>query len=351
VILSAIVPVHDGGDDLRRCLAGLAAGTRAPDEIIVVDDGSSDGSAALAAEAGARVLRVAGGPRGPAHARNRGAEAARGEVLVFVDADVVVHADAVARMEAVLTAEPDVAALFGSYDDEPPARRLAGRYKNLLHHYVHHHGRREAGTFWAGCGAVRRAAFVAAGGFDESYARPSIEDIELGVRLRRAGRRIWLCPEVQGTHLKDWTLTNLVRTDVWARAVPWTRLILSQGELPADLNLDLRSRMSAASAWLLALGGLAALGLALAGSRGSALAGACAALAAAGIAALNAGLYRFFLRRGGLGFAAGASALHVLYLLYSSAVFTLMLAGHRLPRRRRPAIPAEAEAHRPDRAA
>ena len=181
--LSVIVPVHNGGEDLQRCLQGLAVSTRPPDEIIVVDDGSTDDSAAHAAALAARVVATTAGPRGPAYARNRGAEAATGDVLVFVDADVVVHADTLARIEAVLLGEPEVAALFGSYDDDPPARSAASLYKNLLHHHVHQHGEREAGTFWAGCGAVRRAVFLAAGGFDESYSRPSIEDIELGVRL------------------------------------------------------------------------------------------------------------------------------------------------------------------------
>ena len=73
--LSVVVPVHNGGESLRRCLQGLAASARPPDEVVVVDDGSTDGSAALAAALGARVLTTSAGPRGPAHARNRGAEA------------------------------------------------------------------------------------------------------------------------------------------------------------------------------------------------------------------------------------------------------------------------------------
>ena len=88
--LSVIVPVHNGGEGLRRCLQGLAASSRPPDEVITVDDGSTDTSAADAAALGARVLTTPAGPCGPAHARNRGAEVAAGDVLVFIDADVVV---------------------------------------------------------------------------------------------------------------------------------------------------------------------------------------------------------------------------------------------------------------------
>ena len=135
--LSVIVPVYNGGDGLGRCLLGLAASLRPADEVILVDDCSTDGSPDIAAAHGARVLSTENGPRGPAHARNRGAKVATGDVLVFVDADVVVHADTLGRMEAILAGEPDVQALFGSYDDHPPGPGLASRYKNLQHHYVH----------------------------------------------------------------------------------------------------------------------------------------------------------------------------------------------------------------------
>jgi GT2 family glycosyltransferase len=329
--VSVIVPVHNGGVNLQRCLQGVAASTRPPDEAIVVDDGSTDGSAAHAAALGARVVTTAAGPRGPAYARNRGAEVATGDVLVFVDADVVVRRDALARLAAVLADEPDVAAIFGSYDDEPPARSAVSLYKNLLHHYVHQHGKREAGTFWAGCGAVRRTVFLTAGGFDESYTQPSIEDIELGVRLRQAGHRIRLCPEMQATHLKRWTLASLWRTDIFARAIPWTRLILRQGRLSSDLNLNWRSRLGALAAWALLGCTLLMLGLGLVGpARLAVWPGLGALLSAASTAALNADLCAFFFRRGGARFALLAAALHVAYLLYSSLVFACLLVSHRL---------------------
>ena len=327
--LSVVVPVHNGGEGLRLCLQALAASARPPDEVIVVDDGSTDGSAALASALAAHVLTTSAGPRGPAHARNRGAEVATGEVLVFIDADVAVHADTLARMEALLAGEPDVAAVFGCYDDHPPARNPASLYKNLLHHYVHQHGAREAGTFWSGCGAVRRAVFWATRGFDETWT--SMEDVELGARLRQAGHRIRLCPEIQATHLKRWTLASLWRTDIFGRAVPWTRLILRQGRLSTDLNLDWRSRLSALAAWALLACALLVLAFGLLGlGRLAIWPGLGVLLASAGVAVLNADLYRFFFRRGGARFALIAAALHVAYLFYSSLVFVCLLVSHRL---------------------
>lgn len=311
--LSVIIPVFNGRGHLAQSLGAVWRSTRPPDEVIVADDASTDGSGTLACEMGARVVRVGETPQGPAAARNRAAALARGEILIFVDADVVLHADALARMEACLEEHSDISAVFGSYDDAPAMPGLVSRYKNLFHHYTHQHGRREAFTFWAGCGAIRREAFFAAGGFPEEYRQPSIEDIVLGGRLRRLGYRIWLCPEIQGTHLKRWTFRTLVMTDIFCRAIPWARWMLQERRLASDLNLDWRNRLGAALAVSALLDLLIALFWPWAGI------GALATLAS--LVWLNADLYRFFAQHGGWRFAVGAAGLHILYLLYSSTAF------------------------------
>lgn len=322
--LSVIIPVHTGGQDFQECLSALVASSRPPDELLVVDDASTDASAEVARRAGASIVAGNATALGPAACRNMGAQAASGDVLVFVDADVRVDREALATIERHLSAWPHVTALFGSYDDEPSHRNLVSRYKNLLHHWVHQHSSREASTFWTGLGAVRREAFMEVGGFDERYADPSIEDIELGVRLTLGGHRVRLCPDVQGAHLKRWNLVSMLRADIFRRAVPWSRLIFSTARLPSDLNLTVRSRVSAAAAWgafsalLLApwLSGLLPFGV----------------VSAAVVVGLNVPLYRFFHMRGGLAFALGASLLHFMYLLYSSMVFGMVGTGHHLRR-------------------
>ena len=312
--ISVVTPVHNGGENLRLSLQALTRSTRAPDEIIVVDDGSSDGSGDLAQEFGARVLRLPGPPRGAALPRNRGAGIAIGDLLVFVDADVAVHPQTLALIDRIMSEHREIAAVFGSYDDSPRDPGLVSRYKNLLHHYVHQHGQREASTFWTGCGAIRSRVFRNAGGFDPSYR--AIEDIELGTRLRRAGYRIWLCPEVQVTHLKRWTFRGLLRSDIFDRAIPWSRLLLKSAHVPPVLNLDLRSRGSALGAW--------AAVLFLLVTWWWPWASVAALLCLAAVAALNADLYRFFWRHGGAFFAIVSVGLHVLYLLYSSLAFVLV---------------------------
>lgn len=302
-----MIPVHNGAALLARCLDALARSAFKAFECIVVDDASSDAAAAIAVASGATVvaLECRGGP---GRARNRGAKIARGEVLVFLDADVCVHPDTLARIDRHMREHPGAAAVIGSYDDEPPAAGIVSQYKNLLHHYVHQHSQPEAWTFWAGCGAIRRPAFAAVGGFDESYTRPCVEDIELGARLRHANQQIDLDPDIQVTHLKRWTLTSLVVTDLRDRALPWLMLMWRDRTLPYDLNLRLGHRVSVVLVWLMTL----AAGAAFIDGRA-----AIAVLAAAALlVALNVDLYRFFARKRGFAFALASIPLHWLYYWY-----------------------------------
>jgi len=311
--ISVIIPVHNGGKCFQQCLQALGRSSRAPDEIIVIDDASTDETALIAQQHGAQVISLAGAPHGPAQARNAGVAAAIGDLLVFIDADVAVHADTIERIASYFEAQPKLAALFGSYDDTPAARNLISLYKNLQHHYVHQHAHREASTFWAGCGAIRREAFLNAGGFNAAYRTPSIEDIELGLRLRQAGERIWLCKDVQAKHLKRWTLKSWMHADIFARAVPWTKLILASGGLPSDLNLDASSRVSALAT--LSLVPLVVLGFWAPAAWLVVLATLLLILV------LNAGLYALFLRQGGPLFTMAAVGCHLIYFLYSTVVF------------------------------
>jgi GT2 family glycosyltransferase len=199
---------------------------------------------------GARVIRL-DRQQGPGAARNRGAKEASGDILFFVDADVVLHDDALALAVGTFESEPNVCAVFGSYDDEPAHRSFLSQYRNLFHHWVHQASDTEASTFWAGCGAIRRMVFMESGGFDCDYRYPSIEDIELGGRLRRAGHRIRLNKSMFGRHLKQWRFWNMVFTDIFVRGAPWMRLLLRDRQVPSQLNLSYRSRMATMIAVLL----------------------------------------------------------------------------------------------------
>jgi glycosyltransferase involved in cell wall biosynthesis len=247
--ISVVIPAYNASSYLRRCLEHLTKST-VEHECIVVDDGSTDDTRDVAAGFGATVLSSQG-RMGPAFARNLGARASKGDVIFFIDADVCVHADTLARVRANFDDDPDLAAVIGSYDDSPHCQDFLSQYKNLMHCYVHQHGRREACTFWSGCGAIRKKIFLEHSGFDESYRRPAIEDIELGYRLTRAKNKMVLDPLLRVKHLKAWSFISLVKTDIFDRGIPWTELILRDKNLPNDLNLQLSQRVSVALVYIL----------------------------------------------------------------------------------------------------
>lgn len=303
--LSVVIPAYEAADTLVECLAGLTRSERRPDEVLVVDDGSggeqSGRIAALVAKCGGRLIRQANA--GPAAARNHGAREAAGDLIVFLDADVRVHPATLGQLEAAL-ADPQVDAAFGSYDDRPDGGSVVSDFRNLLHHYVHQHSPREASTFWAGCGVVRRTVFATAG-FDESYRRASIEDVALGMKLKALGHRIELRPEIQATHLKRWTTGSFLRTDLLARAIPWTRMLLGTGGgLPPGLNFGWVHQASTLLAGLLPLMLLLAIRLP---GHGLAGAGICLLL----LAWLNRGFLGFLGRLRGVSFALQAFPLHL----------------------------------------
>jgi GT2 family glycosyltransferase len=320
--VSIIVPVYNNPQELRECLSALLASAGPGSEIIVVDDASTDDTPAVAAQMGVQVLRLAENS-GPAAARNYGASQAQGEILFFVDADVIVAPDAVRRVVALFAERPDLAAVFGSYDARPRAKGVVSQYRNLLHHFVHQHGNPEASTFWAGCGAIRRAVFREVGGFDaERFPRSSIEDIELGYRLRRAGHRILLDKALQGTHLKRWTLRSVIRTDIHHRAIPWSRLILESKQVPDDLNLKGGHRLSTA------LVGLACVALPLTMFRVELV--LLWAVALGSVIILNRDLFAFLSQRHGLFFATLCIPLHLLHYLYSGLSYLHVWLGFQL---------------------
>jgi glycosyltransferase involved in cell wall biosynthesis len=313
--ISVIVPAHQAAGTLDACLSGIFGAGFPAEAVLVVDDGSRDATVATARARGVGVLSNPA-PLRPARARNRGAGAVAAEVLLFVDADVVLRPGARARLEAHFR-DPEVTAVIGSYDDRPDGGSTVSDYRNLLHHWVHQRAPGPSDTFWTGIGAVRRDAFLAAGGLRSEWE--NIEDVEFGLRLTGRGGRILLDPEIQGTHLKVWTPASMARTDLFGRAVPWTRLLRARRARAGRLNTGRAHRVAALGV------ASAAAGLVLAPVWAPA-----AWLAAAGIAAfLGASLpfLRALRRIRGAGFALRAVPWHALHYAAALAGYALVRLG------------------------
>lgn len=243
--LSVIVPAHDAGSTIKAALDGILGNDLPRDryEIIVVDDASGDDTAKTAARLADRIVRLPGAEAfGPAYARNRGAEFARGEYIAFVDADVCVHADALGRFVSAFEADASLAAVLGSYDALAADPRFLSQYRNLLYHFYHQRSGGDAPAFWAGCGAVRAAVFAKTGMYDEwRFPRPQIEDIDLGHRIMDLGFRIKRCPEIQACHLRGWTMRELMTTDFRDHAIPWRRVLSQRAPITRSTSIGLRT--------------------------------------------------------------------------------------------------------------
>ncbi len=322
--LGVVVPATDAAPFLDRCLASIADAGDGPDELIVV------GHAGISA----------------VDARNEGASQASSDVLVFIDSDVLVHADAFTRIRTAFAIDPRLDGVIGSYDDSPEAPGAVSGFRNLLHHHICASAAGPVATFWTGLGAVRRDVFETAGGFDDALRWPRrahdrrdfMADVAFGEKLADAERRIVLDPQIQGTHLKHWTLPQMVYTDFLLRGVPWVRLLRRRGRVPGHLNLGWRHRISA----LVSLLGAEALV-----RRRGARAGTMAIV----LIALNHRFYALLLRRRGPVEAAAGVLVHMLHHLTSLASVVAGLAIHELERPQTASAATAATAAEPVRSA
>ncbi len=336
--LTVVVPMFNAPEKLERCLAALFAST-AEHELIVVDDCSTDQGAV---ELARRLLEGRGTylclerNSGPGVARNRGVEAASGELIAFIDSDCLVTPTTLEQMRDAFVRDPGIGALFGSYDDSPDSPGTVTEYRNLLHHWTHQTGPREATTFWSGCGAIRRELFLRLGGFDAArYDKPAIEDIELGMRIKEAGERVLLCPDIQVKHLKHWSLWEMVKVDVTCRAIPWTRLLIERPGTGGDLNLESNQKLCVAAVFL-ALGSLLG-GLLLPWLRVQGLWWWAPLACLVPVLWINRSFYLLCLRHKGPAFALASVLLHLLYYFYGGLSFLYAHVTHRLGIGRTPA--------------
>lgn len=298
--VSLIIPNYNYARPLEECLRAALAQTHPDTEVIVVDDCSTDDSPRVAESFGVRVIRTPENVGAPG-ARNHGAAHADGDVLMFVDSDVALAPDAVARAVALLESDAGIGAVCGTYDPDPLfVDSLAEQYRALQQHYWLVEDEGEITTSYTAILAVRRAVFTALAGFHPTMRHT--DNAEFGARLSRR-HRILLTSAVRGRHDFDDSLRVVLRK-VFTRARLTIPIYLHRSDLTGGLTSGPRAYAS-----LLTLAALAMVPLPV-------LFGAAFAVlpaAALGVAlACDRALYRFVLRRRGSAFLAYFVAVHTL---------------------------------------
>jgi len=265
---SVVVPAQNAAREIGDCVRALNDQTipRERYEIVVVDDGSTDGTVVAAQEAGAdRVLVISHG--GPSAARNAGVEASRGVIVLFTDADCEPSPEWLERMVAPF-ADPRVMGTKGTYRTRQRSlmAQLVQLEYEIRYERMAHLPRIDFVDTYAA--AYRRNLLLESGGFDLAYPLPSAEDVDLSFRLARAGHWLVFVPEAWVYHrhpVSLWAyLVRKGRYGFWRARLYLRYPEKTGGDVHTDPALKAQFVL-VALAGLLVLGGLAWWPLALAG--------------------------------------------------------------------------------------
>lgn len=309
-MVSFILPVRNGADTVGLVVRAVAEFKNEPSELIVVDDASTDDTAAIVEPYATQVVRL-DTRHGPAAARNIAIKKAKGDILFFLDSDIQPTVEDIDRVVAVTLARTDRIGVSVPSSPDPINKGFYPALCALQEHFYHSEFL-DAGDWnkypyvHTRFGTLRKDAFDRAGGFDESFTYPSIEDLDLSLRLTDE-RKFVLLTEIDIPH--RWTSGPV---SMWRRyfrnSYLWTsRIGQRTGQFDDALATGRRAAAMACGFACLALLAPAAVLPGL--FRLTAVAAAGSLLVAHAI--LNIPLYRFFAKRKGVLFAVGA-ALNVL---------------------------------------
>jgi len=212
--VSVVIPVYNGEQILGKCLEAVYQSKYPPCEVIVVDDCSTDNSLAVARRFSCRAVKLEE-KHGTAKAKNRGVKEARGDIIFFTDADILLEKDTLSLMIEDFK-DPQISAVVGLLSKEVRYDNFCSEYKNLWMHYTYARQSPFIGVFYTSAAAIRKTIFQENTGFNENYRGASVtEDAEFGQRLLTAGHKIYLDKRLTVKHLKHYSFVGLIKTDFW----------------------------------------------------------------------------------------------------------------------------------------
>jgi glycosyltransferase involved in cell wall biosynthesis len=318
-LISVVIPNHNGAATLGRCLEAALASEYPRFEVVVVDDASEDASVEIARRFPVKLVSL---PRhgGVSRARNAGAEASAGELLLFVDADCLLRPDALAVAAASHGGRRD-RVLGGTYTPAPYDEDFFSRFQSV---FVHHYETRRARPDYVAAHAmvIDAELFRRSGGFVEGSfigVAASVEDVELSHRLRASGCELAMEPRLLVQHVFRFSLRRSLANAV-KKSRTWTRYALGARGVLADsgtASLELKANVIAQLLQALLLGGALAAGSAWPLAIGAPL------------LALNLGAHRGLIRAWARAGGAPFSVLATLYYLtlFAAAVGLGAAAG------------------------
>ena len=247
--LSIVTPIYNSSKTLKPYLEGIFSSQFQDFELIIVD-GLSDDSPKQFFKDYRIIYEQLDHRCGSADKRNRGIEIAKAQWVLFLDSDIVIPPTVLGDIVEVLKGHPSIAGLIGSYDDAPGGQNITSQFKFLFHHYTHQQEAQYVDSFWTGCGVIKKDVFIALGGFNAAFLdSDSVQDIELGYRLKKNKYRIYNAKHLQVKHLKVLNLWEWVYTDICIRGVPWIQVMLTYRDMSLKLNTNINGVASTLCVW------------------------------------------------------------------------------------------------------
>ena len=205
--ISIIIPTYNAEKTLEKCLKAIYNSSYQKFEVLVVDDASRDNSLEIARSFPCKTLQLEHN-RGAAVARNRGARNAKGDVLLFIDSDIVIKRNTLNLFVDSLKKYP---AVFGIYTQKSGIDKLLSLYQNFYAYKSIKETRDVTSMFYSYCAAIKSELFVKVGGFDESWVRATFEDVELGMRVVARGHQIYLNKNIEVVHYNNYTIKSFIK--------------------------------------------------------------------------------------------------------------------------------------------
>jgi len=209
--ISVIVITYNQKHTIALCLESVLKLDYDNYEVIVVDDCSQDSTVEIIERFPCQLIKL-DKHRGAAFARNRGAQKSSGEMLLFLDSDVIVSSNAALEIFRALQEHPTAQAVQGRYSQESIPKNIFTQYKDYFNNYKNQWDESARVNIIATyCFAIRKQAFFEVGGFDAEIPGATVEDNDLGYRLSGAGSLVVLNTNLSVTHLKKYSLNSLLK--------------------------------------------------------------------------------------------------------------------------------------------
>lgn len=224
--ISIIIPLYNAERTLEKCLNAVFDSRFQNFEVLVVDDASTDSSIKIAESFPCKVLKLAHN-QGPSVARNHGARNAKGDVLLFIDSDIVIQRD---TLNLFADSLKSYCGVFGIYTQKPGTDGLLSLYQNFYAHKSIKETRELTSMLYSYCVAIKKDAFLEIGGFDESWRRPTFEDVQLGLRLTESGHRIYLNKTIKVVHHVNFNTKRFIK-NYFYKSLYLSKLMLGKKRL------------------------------------------------------------------------------------------------------------------------